>query len=107
MQTELKSYIRNKKKTPIGMVIAKKNSNGKVSVGWSLCRKTDKYDNETGYVKASHNQYMLDGHSFTPATYPVKNSSKVSLVFVPHTAYKTVCNMIQRSIKYFKVENEA
>jgi len=107
MQTELKSYIRNKKKTPIGMVIVKKNSNGKVSVGWSLCCKKDKYDKETGYVKASNRQYYIDNHEFVTTDRHIENRSGYHTVWIPQSAYRTVTNMINRANKYFKNENES
>ena len=113
MNTELKVYIRIKDRkpntedrTPIGMVISKKQPNGKVTVGWSLCMKKDKYDEAKGYLKASKRQYSISDHKFTPTLTKATsfNSQSDEVIYVPQTAWKTVEKMIARSQKYFKTE---
>lgn len=107
METELLSYIRNKKKSPIGMVVAQKDSNGDVYVGWSLCMKNDKFDKDIGYVKAAMRRYDIRAHKFSPQTHAgVKNGQKNVEIFVPFSAYNTVTNMVKRAKKYFKVEGQ-
>ena len=40
----LVKYVRNKKKKKIGVLVA----TGRDQVGWSLCRKTEKFDSNKG-----------------------------------------------------------
>jgi hypothetical protein len=109
MNTELKAYIRKEKKTPtgkvpvkIGMVICKKQPDGKVTIGWSLCRKGDKFDENFGYLKATKRQYSIFGHNFVKRWLSVTNSESDRVIVIPGTAYSSVEKMINRSKKYFK-----
>eukprot|EP00825_Cyclidium_porcatum_P045320 TRINITY_DN6861_c0_g1_i4.p5 TRINITY_DN6861_c0_g1~~TRINITY_DN6861_c0_g1_i4.p5 ORF type:complete len:106 (+),score=4.13 TRINITY_DN6861_c0_g1_i4:709-1026(+) len=104
MQTELKTYVRNNKNSRIGVVVAKKNAEGKVTIGWSLCRKNDEYDADYAYFKANKRQYIIDGYSFSPVNTKRKRTvdSYNGVVYVPQTIYSTVQYMIDRSKRYFK-----
>lgn len=41
-------YVRNKKNDPVGVVLAEAITNNNYSIGWSKCRKGDKYSKSFG-----------------------------------------------------------
>lgn len=57
----IKQYIRNKKGQPIGCLVAKKRGS-KYAVGFSKCRKGDKFDKEFGTEVAQRRVDMLLHH---------------------------------------------
>lgn len=76
----LVEYVRNRKKRPIGVVVA----TGKYKVGWSLCDKKDEWDKEVGMA-------MAVGRAVLP-----KNEDPAQ------TVSRTVANMKQRAVEFYK-----
>lgn len=47
-QQTLIQYVRDNNRTPRGIVVAIKLSNGKIGIGWSLCRKNERFIKDMG-----------------------------------------------------------
>ena len=87
---ELIEYVRNKKRTPIGVVVAKlvpqKDFLPCIGIGWSMANKKagDKFDREVGLDLAR-----------ARCEYPSKKQ-------IPYSVAKVMNRMNERSKKYFK-----
>lgn len=82
---ELVEYIKNKKGQRIGVVVARPRANDMVGIGWSLCRKTDIFDQELGLKKArGRTDTILYGSA------------------LPHTVLPYVEKMTDRAERYYK-----
>ena len=94
MQTYLKEYIRKEKKgQPIGVVVAKKVSENKVRIGFSLCNPKDKFDKELGERIALSRAESDEG-------FELPKSKKYQDLL-----YERFFNITRRAERYFKVKD--
>ncbi len=63
----IKQYIRNKKGTPIGVLVAVRESKNVVSLGWALCHKHDQFSKAKGTMIA-RNRAESDKEIHIPET---------------------------------------
>jgi hypothetical protein len=90
MKNILTKFVRERKtKRPIGVVVAIADG-GEVSYGWSLCRRTDKWDNKFGKELAVERAVPIN----VLALNALENK-------VPRTVAKDLTAMIYRSKAYF------
>jgi hypothetical protein len=83
------SYSRNKKGDPIGVLVAKKRgNNGDFTIGYSQCRKGDKFSKKMGLKIALG---RCDTGSFG------------GLDSMPHNLRRNLSSFVQRCEKYYKV----
>lgn len=92
----LLKYQRDKHGRPTGVVIAFKDLNNKVRLGWSKCNvKLEQFDKHIGINKAI-------GASI-PVFPAEPNLNHYLKEVVPNSLSKLVSEMKERAVKYFKV----
>jgi hypothetical protein len=77
-------YLRDKNKNPIGLVVAMK-VNDRVSIGWSLTHKNDKYDKNKAWATA------------------MGRAATGTKAILPYRLNAIYCEIIDRAARYFKV----
>jgi len=83
------SYARNKKGDPIGVLVAKRRgNNGDFTIGYSQCRKGDKFSKKLGLKIALGR---------------CENGSYEVLDRMPHNLRRNLSSFIQRCEKYYKI----
>lgn len=85
MDTVLYTYIKNRRGT-VGVVLASKNANGKIGIGWSRCNV-----NKGDTFKKEHALKIALGRA-----------EKGSVDPVPHSMFDAIATMQKRAKKYFK-----
>jgi hypothetical protein len=48
MNIEIIQFVRNKKRQPVGIVVARKHPDGHVCLGWSRCCRLDRFNKNLG-----------------------------------------------------------
>lgn len=81
--SELIEYIKNRNGQRIGVVIAKADQN-EIQMGWSLCKKGDKFDSERALT-------IAHGRAINGSVIPL-----------PQTVSPYYLRMAPRAQKYFK-----
>jgi len=84
MENHILKYHRNRKGTPRGVVVATENG-----IGWSLCRKTDRFSKRTGVNIA----------------FDRANNPESKRLAIPSSLTKEFLNMEGRRKHYFKLED--
>ncbi len=79
------SYVRNRKGTPKGILVAVKHGNG-FGIGYSFCNKNDRFCKEMGLRIAI-------GRS---------NADGISLEALPHAIRKAFPEFTKRCLRYYK-----
>ena len=87
MNNEIILYVRNRKRQPVGVVVARKNESGRVMFGWSRCNRKDRFDKYLGLELARG-----------------RTLGWLSSVEVPRDVNKCLHSISQRAEKYFKVK---
>lgn len=88
----LLEYIRDKNKQPRGIVVAYRDNENQVQVGWSLCNiKVDKFNKEIGLAKAIESGLPIWFFESPTANTGVASSVK-----------DNVNKMVKRAVKYFR-----
>ena len=77
-------YHRDSKGNPLGCVVARKDEQGDIHIGFSLCNKKDTFCKEKGRSIAIARSYHMGANTT-----------------VPDTLVPTVNHMIERAHKYF------
>lgn len=85
--TTLFQYIRTNKGRRKGILVSGKDSEGLVSIGWSLCSKQDKFDLNKAYL-------IAEG----------RMDRGLDLDKVPHSISKNVDQFIDRCKRYYHVD---
>lgn len=82
-------YIRSNKKIPYGVLVAIKTEDG-FRVGWSLCRKEDRFSKTRALDIAIGRAQTASGDIWNPPSNP-------------HSVYKMLPKFYDRCMKYYKV----
>jgi hypothetical protein len=86
----IKQYIRNKNGQPIGCLVAEKQGD-KYAIGFSKCRKGDKFDKKFGTEVAQRRANMLLHHD--------------RYYEIPHSIADAYQKMSERAARLFKDSN--
>lgn len=90
-------YVRNRKRQKTGMVVAIPFSD-KIHIGWSLCKRGDKFSREMGYS-------IANGRATTNPPYVIRNSvakygkNLFAWTRIPSSVKKTVEKVMVRCEK--------
>ena len=84
MNTEIIQFVRNKKRQPVGVVVARK-IDGYVRLGWSRCSRQDRFNKNLGLELARGRTLGWVGN-----------------YQIPHDVNKTLAVMKDRARKYFR-----
>jgi hypothetical protein len=98
-------YIRDKKGNPLGALVSLRNSSDTFCVGWSVCRKTDRFTKEMALnIAIGRASYEVSGLSFAT---PVGGISHEWLKerfrnTMPHQVLNDLPEFVERCKKYYK-----
>ena len=91
-------YVRDRKNTPHGVIVALKAEDGSFRVGYSLCNKKDRFNKQMALKIAMGRADLSSCHTWR--LYPE------SLAFVmPHPVKKMIPAFLDRCKKYYKVQS--
>jgi len=85
-QHSIAKFLRNKDRSPCGLVVATKSKSGQVTMGWSFTSKADKFDRE---------------RAWSIALTRVETGSSAS---VPRAMLPIMIEVGERAARYFKVD---
>jgi hypothetical protein len=109
IRTMLKQFIRDDMGQRIGVVVAITNHDGGYNIGWSVCNKKDKFDNEFGTMIAIARAEkgskvkppMKRGYTYVPTKMSSFDGYECYLI---DTVQATIDNVRRRADNYFKVK---
>lgn len=89
----IKTYVRGRKKQPVGVLVAIKNDN-KVHIGWSKCNiKLDRFDRQFGF-------YLAAVRSLSKKIV-LKGKTCQHKEILPTTVQKYLPKFVERANKFF------
>ncbi len=101
----LKSYVRGRRRRPLGVLVAYESADG-VHIGWSFCKiKTDRFNSGVGLYIAAHRAAKYPTLKKTPKAFLFKaaaswggsdNGSQV-----PYAVIKMLPEFAERAARYF------
>lgn len=90
MQTMIRRYVRDKRRNPVGVLIAYKTQDGEVVYGWSKCNTKEDRFNKVHGVAIAFNRAVGGGFAADGKR--------------PRAVEKLWDKFVARATKYFKVE---
>jgi hypothetical protein len=101
-QKGIVSYMRDSKNNPIGVLIARKDSNNNVWIGWSRCNKKtgDTWNKYIGFDRATLPTKYVP--CFNVATKQVHNSFNIFLKYQTKEVRYWLELMRDRAMRYYK-----
>lgn len=90
----IRYYLRNRKNQLVGMLVAYKDEDGHLRIGWSKCKvKMDKFDKEIGFYIALRRAEKRE---------PYKRNTHYCVKGLPHCVTQVMPKFVERVNKYYK-----
>ena len=88
--TVIYQFVHNRRRQKVGVVLAKKVSNGTVGIGWSLCNPKDSFNKDHAITIAEGRAEKWGGSDPIPHSI----SEDVGIIFDRATRYFKGCDVI-------------